>query len=152
MARKGALESLGRYAALERYRHRSIRRCITLGFDGALEIGSNLPVSKYLMGLISQAFEGAGGSTREEPIGTAHDLRDGGGGAVRTEVDNGVSNIGQHEVNFTGVHNAQTRVLFSFKFVGIVLEVVGVAGGELGDVHLKLATAGPAEGHVVGKA
>ena len=71
------------------------------GSDGYLESGSRLLANEYLLELFTRAFEGAGGSTREYPVGTSRDICDGGKRAVRTEFEDNSGNVGRHEGDST---------------------------------------------------
>ena len=100
---------------------------------------------------IDHAFEGAGGSAREEPAGTAIKLGNRGRYAVRDEVEDNAGSIGRHKGDPTGAHDARTCVLFGCEFVGGDIDVTRMAVGERGELRLKLAADGPLEGCVAGK-
>ena len=77
MAREGVLEGRIDDAALEGPHQRSLRRGLTLGLDGTLQVGSQLLEGESLLESVPQAFERAGGRAQEKPVGTACDLGDG---------------------------------------------------------------------------
>ena len=79
MTQGGVLQGRDSNVALEGSQHGSLYRSIAPGLDGNLEVGSQLPGGEDCLELVAWAFKGAGGRTSEEPIGTAHDLGNGGG-------------------------------------------------------------------------
>ena len=62
-----------------------------------------------------------------------------------------MGDFGWNKGDPTGVQNAQTEVFFSCDFVGGIIEVAWMDVGERGDVHIKITTAGPLEGRILGE-
>ena len=78
----------------------------------------------------------------------ARDLGDGGGDAVRADLQNGLSDVLRHKCEPVGAHDARPFILHGCDLVGGDVKVPGVDGGERGDVHLKLHLVGPPERRV----
>ena len=79
----------------------------------------------------------------EQAIGTARNLSDGGDNAVRVDLQDG-----QNESDPAGLHNVRTFILYDLNLVGGDVKVLGVYGGEQGDVRLELCPVYPPERRV----
>ena len=151
MTWEGALEGRNVKATLEGGNQGCQRRGLLPGPYGPFQVGAWLPGDKAWLQPISGAVKHPRGWAQEPAVGLARVFGNGGGDAVRADLQDRLRDVCQHKGEPAGVHDAQLLILLCRNLMRVVFQVSGMYGGERGDMRLKLRPDFLPERHVQGE-